>query len=335
MGSASLADLQVAGDRIAGAMAAGEALPVRDWTRAMVATEIVFASEVLGTGSEWTVINGGTDAYWVGVLRSLQRKVPQGRRFPGAVRQRPDLPRMVNRDHADDSPLRRHDAGMEVLFMYGAGEDGPGAWPAGIRRCGGTFLQRVPGVVGDNPVVDCARLVEAGKDRPVHIVAVSYGGIAAVLAAQQAPSRVRSLTLFEPACASFAPTAQSVAAARGAFDSVVAQRDDATVSDLDFLDGYSAAAGAVPPGEEHEALLMAQRLRSSPLPWEVPIAASKLLVPTLVVTGQWSDFYEDIADGLAAVGARRRRLPGFGHSVLDHPGALSLLDGLVNTGTWP
>lgn len=83
MGFAGLDDLQVDGERIADAIAAGQALPVRDWTRAMVATEIVYASEVLGTGSEWTVINAGTDAYWIDVLRSLQRKVPQGRRFLG------------------------------------------------------------------------------------------------------------------------------------------------------------------------------------------------------------------------------------------------------------
>jgi hypothetical protein len=83
MGFASLDDLQDDGGRIADAIAAGQALPVRDWTRAMVATEIVFVSDVLGTGIEWTVINGGTDAYWIDVLRSLQRKVPHGRRFLG------------------------------------------------------------------------------------------------------------------------------------------------------------------------------------------------------------------------------------------------------------
>ena len=83
MGFASLDDLQLDGARIADAIASGGALPVRDWTRALVATEVAFASELLGTGSEWTVINAGTDGYWVEVLRSLQRKVPQGRRFLG------------------------------------------------------------------------------------------------------------------------------------------------------------------------------------------------------------------------------------------------------------
>ena len=83
MGFAGLSDLQEDGARIADAIASGQALPVRDWTRAMVATEFAFASELLGTGSEWTVINARSDGYWVEVLRSLQRKVPQARRFLG------------------------------------------------------------------------------------------------------------------------------------------------------------------------------------------------------------------------------------------------------------
>src|SRR4051795_2823092 len=60
MGFEGLENLCEDGDRIAVAIGAGEALTVRDWTRALVATEFVFASDVLGTGSEWTVIQAGT-----------------------------------------------------------------------------------------------------------------------------------------------------------------------------------------------------------------------------------------------------------------------------------
>lgn len=49
----------------------------------MVATEAASVSDVLGTGREWTVINARSDAYRIGVLPSLQRKVPQARRFLG------------------------------------------------------------------------------------------------------------------------------------------------------------------------------------------------------------------------------------------------------------
>lgn len=51
MGLVSLDDLHKDSDRIAIAIAYDEPLPVRDWTRAIVATEIVRASDVLGTGA--------------------------------------------------------------------------------------------------------------------------------------------------------------------------------------------------------------------------------------------------------------------------------------------
>jgi hypothetical protein len=55
----------------------GRSLSVRDWTRALVATEFAFVSVVLGTGvSEWSTINGGSEEKWFGVLRRLQHKLP-------------------------------------------------------------------------------------------------------------------------------------------------------------------------------------------------------------------------------------------------------------------
>ena len=42
----------------------------------MFSAEVIFASDVVGTGSEFTVIQGGTNAHWIGVLRDLQTKVP-------------------------------------------------------------------------------------------------------------------------------------------------------------------------------------------------------------------------------------------------------------------
>jgi hypothetical protein len=81
MGFTSIEDLLEEGSRLAEALAAGQPLSVRDWTRALVATEIAFASDVFGTGSEWTVVQGGSDEQWIVVLRKLQAKVPVDRRF--------------------------------------------------------------------------------------------------------------------------------------------------------------------------------------------------------------------------------------------------------------
>lgn len=79
MGFSDLRDLRKEGDRIAEAIASDQPLSLRDWTRALVATEFAFASEVLGTGGEWTTIQGGRDEDWIIVLRKLQWKVPKAR----------------------------------------------------------------------------------------------------------------------------------------------------------------------------------------------------------------------------------------------------------------
>jgi hypothetical protein len=41
----------------------------------LVATEIVFASDVFGAGVEWSTVTGSTDAETIAVLRQLQRKL--------------------------------------------------------------------------------------------------------------------------------------------------------------------------------------------------------------------------------------------------------------------
>ena len=81
MGFDSLHQLEAEGDRIAGEIERRAPLSIRDWTRAMVATEIAFASDLLGIGTEWVVVDGRPDEYWVRILRTLQDKVPQARRY--------------------------------------------------------------------------------------------------------------------------------------------------------------------------------------------------------------------------------------------------------------
>lgn len=54
---------------------AGEALDGGDWTRALIATEIVFVSDVVGAGVEWEICTGLSDVETIATLRSLQRKL--------------------------------------------------------------------------------------------------------------------------------------------------------------------------------------------------------------------------------------------------------------------
>jgi hypothetical protein len=46
-----------------------------DWTRALLVSEIDFASDVIGAGYEWSTATGLDDAHSLLVLRGLQRKL--------------------------------------------------------------------------------------------------------------------------------------------------------------------------------------------------------------------------------------------------------------------
>jgi hypothetical protein len=53
----------------------GQPLSRRDWRRALIATEIVFASDVFGSGWDWSITTGLADEDTIRILRSLQRKI--------------------------------------------------------------------------------------------------------------------------------------------------------------------------------------------------------------------------------------------------------------------
>ena len=74
MGFASVQDLFDSTRRLAGAIAAGSALSAADWLRVLLATEVVFASNTIGSGHDWTSTTGLSDAESLLALRSVQRK---------------------------------------------------------------------------------------------------------------------------------------------------------------------------------------------------------------------------------------------------------------------
>jgi hypothetical protein len=71
IGVGSHEELYEEAERISAGIASGEALPRRDWTRALVSTERVYIVE----GHEWASIQGGTPEYWDGVLEGLRQKL--------------------------------------------------------------------------------------------------------------------------------------------------------------------------------------------------------------------------------------------------------------------
>ena len=80
MGFADKSDLFAEGRRIAQAVRDNEPLSERDWTRALLSAELNFGSDILGTGTEWTMLHGGNEERWLCVLRDLSSKLPWSRK---------------------------------------------------------------------------------------------------------------------------------------------------------------------------------------------------------------------------------------------------------------
>jgi hypothetical protein len=54
-------------------------LAAADWRRVLLAVEVVFVSDVVGSGLDWRFTTGFSDAETIGVVRGLQRKLPRWR----------------------------------------------------------------------------------------------------------------------------------------------------------------------------------------------------------------------------------------------------------------
>jgi len=78
MGFDNVADLLESGARIGDALVAGAPLSRTDWTRALLATEIVFVSDVVGSGWDWHIATRFDDEETFRMLRSLQRRMVIG-----------------------------------------------------------------------------------------------------------------------------------------------------------------------------------------------------------------------------------------------------------------
>ncbi|WP_186313493.1 hypothetical protein [Paenarthrobacter nicotinovorans] len=83
MGFRDVDDLFAEGERIAAFIQAGRSLTKVDWCRALLATEIVFASNTVGAGLDWSIVTGYQDDETIRILRAIQRKLGGSRAWPG------------------------------------------------------------------------------------------------------------------------------------------------------------------------------------------------------------------------------------------------------------
>lgn len=220
---------------------------------------------------------------------------------------------------------------MNAVFVHGAGRSGAAAWPAQVAdvdlRSWSCRFVDLTGRYGPDEQRDDV-LAAVGTDG--HLVAHSAGAVPAMRAAGTAPGAVRSLVLLEPAAFSAARGGPRVEEHVRAVSAVFADAADPRVRDGEFAVRFLTALGApgaaiADPGDP-ALRSMGRRLRRSTPPWEVPLDPAVVAgVPSLVVTGGWSALYEEVGDALAAAGARRVVLSGYGHRVQDHPGFNAVL----------
>lgn len=75
MGFADAADLLDQCRRLRAALNDDAPLGTAEWARVLLAAEIVFVSDVVGSGVEWSTTTGLGDAETLAALRSIQRKL--------------------------------------------------------------------------------------------------------------------------------------------------------------------------------------------------------------------------------------------------------------------
>jgi hypothetical protein len=75
LGFANARALNREGGTIARALRSGEGLTAGDWHRALMSTELVFASDLVGSGVDWPTTTGFNDNETIRLLRSIQREL--------------------------------------------------------------------------------------------------------------------------------------------------------------------------------------------------------------------------------------------------------------------
>lgn len=181
--------------------------------------------------------------------------------------------------------------------------------------------------------LDAADICELLDNRP-HIVGHSYGGVAATIAAIRRPSRVRSLTLLEPAL--FLPSDDpDVARFRRLGDEFLTHglwTEPTNLREFLMIAGVRVPDKGPLPDEVVRSICRAQGSRppseASP-PLEVLREAG---IRSLVASGDHHVAVERMCDAVATVlGAQRMIAPGTGHFVAAAPGFAHELESFLNS----
>lgn len=160
---------------------------------------------------------------------------------------------------------------LRFVFAHGSGRAGVNAWPQQAELTTDAAFLTFPGFGQDLPVatnidawVHC--ILDACTE-PSHVVASSYGGIAAILAAAARPDLIRSLILFEPAAYSLARGRTNVEARIDRMSPIMDSAPHLSASDY-FVKFIGALTDSEPPPPLTDAeMTAAERLRLLAPPW--------------------------------------------------------------------
>ncbi len=216
--------------------------------------------------------------------------------------------------------------GPKVLLVHGSIVPGWRTWQA-QRPLGDHFRLVVPHRSGYPPnppleridfevqATEIAALIEPG----MHVVGHSYGGIVALLAAAQAPDRVRSLAVIEPPAFGLVRGNPAAEELIGGMDALYADRH---LSSREFFLRFASEVGATPNlpdplPPDMVAAAEATRAERSPVEASFPFAALRQAgFPKLVFSGAHSAAFDAVADVLETeLAAERAVIPGAKHSV--------------------
>ena len=164
------------------------------------------------------------------------------------------------------------------------------------------------------------------------VVAHSLGAVPAALAYRAGDLPASHVVLLEPAL-------YDVARGQGAVERhITAMTEARECAEAGDLFGFWQIVGPLMLGRPatrdswHEDQTLARLLADVDAPWGHGIEGSVFAaVPTLVVTGDWSDEYEGIAQQMTVAGAEHVCLPGAKHRPQDHPGFESVLSEFTGT----
>lgn len=234
-----------------------------------------------------------------------------------------------------------------AVFVHGSVSNGRATWVAqrrGLRdRLELVVLER-PGFP-PGPDVERVDFVEharwvAERLRPGdHLVAHSYGGVIALLAAAEPRVALASLTVLEPPCTRVARAHPAVAAF--VRDGRALWERGPTHDPEQFLRAFLRYVGSDfdPPSPLHPDLAQGARtLLVERGPWEAEIPLERLRaigLPALVVSGAHHPAFDAICDALErGLDAERLVLPGHGHAPQLHPSFNEALLAFVARHAW-